>query len=208
MKKTIATLIFSALSTTAIAETIFNNPFDDENRPPKFYGGGALGFGKHGDTCDQAFFTSSTCENTGMQWKVYGGIRVNPMLGIEAGYRGMGETSLEGTTSGNDNVALNKELSGFDISALGYIPISPELEVFGKAGLLHWTQDEQEITNGTTKSTNTTGNSLLLGAGSEYAINPNMKVRAEWEHVFNAGDDTPSSTDVDVFSIGANFSSF
>jgi opacity protein-like surface antigen len=200
-------LLLSGLACVSSANG-FNNPFDAENRPPQFYGGASIGYSKHEDTCDQAFFNSNNCDDSNGTWKVYGGARVNPMMGIEGGYRSLGETSLDGISTGGDSVALSKELSGYDVSAVGFLPVSPVLESFAKAGIFHWEQDQVETTNGQSKVQNRSGNSLLVGAGAQFSLQQNMKLRAEWEHIFNAGDETASSTDVDMYSVGVSFSSF
>lgn len=200
-------LLLSGLSSISWA-TGFNNPFDAENRPPQFYGGASIGYGKHEDTCDQAFFNSNNCDDSNGAWKVYGGARVNPMMGIEGGYRNLGETSLDGISTGGDSVALSKTLNGYDVSAVGFLPVSPVLESFAKAGIFHWEQDQVETTNGQSKIQNRSGNSLLVGAGAQFSLQQNMKLRAEWEHIVNAGDETASSTDIDLYSVGVSFSSF
>jgi len=183
------------------------NTMDAENQPPKFYGGLSLGLGKHPDTCDQAFFDSRNCENSSMAWKTFAGVKVNPMLGIEGGYRNAGETKLNGVSTGGDDVSLDKKLTGFDISAVGFMPLSPEMEAFGKAGIFHWNQEEVTLTNGETRYEENSGNSLMIGAGAQYILNQNMRLRGEWEHMFDTGDETSSSTDVDQLSLGFSFSS-
>lgn len=213
MPMLLGTLLVSILSSQVVMANGFSNffgggnPMDSENQPPKFYGGLSLGYGNHSDTCDQAFFESSHCESSGMTWKAFAGVKVNPMMGIEGGYRNLAETQLNGTSTAGDDISLDKKLSGFDLSAVGFMPVSPEMEAFGKAGLVRWNQEEVQITNGATKYIETSGNSLLIGAGAQYILNQNMRLRGEWEHIFDAGDETSSSTDVDNYSLGFSFSS-
>ena len=198
-----ATLNVNALDLTEVA-----NPFDEDGQPAKFYVGTSFGFGNHGDTCKESFINNAGCNDKGFAWKAYGGARLNPMFGIEGGYRNLGDTKLSGSDGSGNSISLEKEVAGFDIEGVGFFPVSSEIEVFGKAGLMHWQQDT--VKTETIKNTNSTdsGTSLLLGGGAQYQMNENTKLRAEWERVFGVGGSTTSETDVDMISAGITFSAF
>lgn len=213
MKKLSLTILSTLLSTAALNVNALDltevaNPFDEDGQPAKFYVGASFGFGKHGNTCKESFINNPGCEDKGFAWKAYGGAKLNPMFGIEGGYRNLGDTKLSGSDSSGNSISLEKQVAGVDIEGVGFFPVSNEIELFGKAGLMHWQQDTVNTGKAKTSSSKDSGTSLLLGGGGQYQINENTKLRAEWERVFGVGSSTASETDVDMISAGITFSAF
>lgn len=201
-------LLSTSFNAYSMGITEVSNPFDDDGQPAKFYVGAGLGFGKHNDTCKESFINSIDCDDAGFAWKAYGGARLSPMFGIEGGYRNLGDAKLTGTDGSGNSVSLEKEIAGFDVEAVGFFPVSNEIEVFGKAGLMHWEQDVVKSETVKTTTSKDSGTSLLLGAGAQYKMNENTSLRAEWERVFGVGGSTTSETDVDMLTAGITFSAF
>lgn len=184
------------------------NPFDENGAPAKFYIGGNLGISKQAGTCDETFINSPSCKDSGASYKIYGGARLNPMFGIEGGYRKFNNTKISGTDGSGNPTSLDKSISGFDIEGIGYYPITHEIEVFGKAGLLRWNQDTLKKEQIQETNASEKGTSLLIGTGGNYQINDNLKVRTEWEHIFKTGGSNSSQTDINMFSAGVTFTTF
>ena len=78
------------------------------------------------------------------------GYMVNENLGLEVGYKSLGEYVVEPgdyTTSSGTDFTLHsggQEVSGFNFGFIGVLPIQGGLDIYGKAGMLRW-EDEIEI---------------------------------------------------------------
>ena len=140
----------------------------DKPGSDKFYGGTSMGYGS--SNCS---YSGIDCSGVGV--KVFGGYKFNDNVAIEGGYHQLfsAEETLGSTT-------VQVEGSGLSLNALGIYPVSPQLDVFGKVGLMAW--EETAKTNQTTNGI-LSGSDLLLGAGADYKLNENWGIRGEYEHV-------------------------
>ncbi len=211
MKKQLTIITLTGLITFTSINVSANgivNPFDENGAPATFYMGGNLGASKQAETCNETFINNASCEDSGISYKIYGGARLNPMFGIEGGYRKFNDTKILGIDGSGNPTSLDKSISGFDLEGIAYYPITNEIEIFGKAGLLRWNQDTikkeqiQEIV------ASEKGTSLLIGAGGDYQITDNLRIRTEWERIFNTGGTNSSETDIDMLSAGMTFTTF
>ena len=198
-------LSFSALN--AHAEGIAN-PFTENGEAVKYYLGAGIGAGRQGGTCEENFINDATCEDSGISYKVFGGARLNPMFAVEGGYRKFNDTKISGTDGSGNPTSLEKSISGYDLEAVAFFPVSQEIELFGKAGLMKWNQDTVKKETIQTSNDSETSVSLLLGGGAEYKMNDNIKLRGEWERVFKTGGTNSSETDIDMITAGITFSAF
>lgn len=170
----------------------------------KLYAGGSIGAGQQGDVCNDPFFNGS-CDDKDVAWKVFGGARINPMLGAEVAYNKLGKTSATGTTGGS-SAGLENSLTGISAAGVGYFPVTSQIEAFGKAGVIFWDRETTQTSNGTNINSEDDGTSPILGGGAQYKLNDNLHVRGEWEHMFNVGADSSYETDVDLYSVGLMYS--
>lgn len=170
----------------------------------KLYAGVALSRNGHSDVCNDAFF-SGTCHDSDNSWKVYGGARINPMLGVEAAYARYGDAGKSGVTPGGESVALNNEINSLNLTGVGYVPVAPQVEILGKAGLSFWKRESSKTIGTTTENSEDNGASPMIGLGAQYQIQDNLHLRGEWEHIFSTGDDIDFETDVNSLSLGLMF---
>lgn len=211
------TMRFSAMTLFAFSLTAVTAPLQAADSPfaavppipvfdngAKLYAGAALSRNGHSDICNDAFF-AGTCHDSDNSWKVYGGARLNPMMGFEAAYARYGEAGKAGITAGGGSVALSNELTSLNAAGVGYMPVAPQMELLGKAGLAFWKRDSSKTIGTTTEHSKDNGASPLIGLGAQYQIQDNLHLRGEWEHIFNAGDDAEFETDVNSLSIGLMF---
>ena len=98
---------------------------------PKLYVGGSVGGSQQGDSCNDPFFEGS-CDNKDTSWKVFGGVRLNPMTGAEITYHELGTAKMNGV-SGGTYASMKNSVSGTSISGVGYVPMAQGLEAFAKA---------------------------------------------------------------------------
>ncbi|MDD2776711.1 MAG: porin family protein [Gallionella sp.] len=178
MKKITAILLFSMMAAPAFAA---NNE--------GFYVGGTLGNGRLG-------FTSNVALSKATDF-VYGGLfgyRYNQNLAVEAQFTGVGKsTTVTGATLKGD---------AFSLVAVGILPVSSSVELFGKLGA-----SSTKITAAGFTTQGETRTGVTLGIGGQYSVSPNIAIRAGWdgypEAVSNAGVKTFGYAS--VFSVGAIF---
>lgn len=220
MKKSIlvAVAIAAFSSSSVFAGGSILGGSSSEDSTGAIYGGASIGQSSD-STCDSvadqagALLGDIDCP-TPSGWKVFGGYNVAPNLAVEGAYVDFGDASTEGTipvipaVNAVPNPAkLTSTASGFNVSGVASAPVTNEVNVFGKAGLMMW---EKETTASVSRvgvnsativqSTTTDGVDLSLGAGAEYKINDNWGVRGELEH-FNGLNNN-------LYSVGATFSTF
>jgi len=176
------------------------------NNGMKLYAGASLGHASQSDACNNPFFEGD-CDDGSLSWKAFAGTRVNPMFGAEIAYASYGEASEEGKV-GQEIVFRENELSGLQINAVGYLPIAamPQVEVIGKAGAMLWERDTQASVGDEPRDSKDDGIAPMLSLGAQYQLDPSIHLRAEWEHVFNAGADSAHETDVDNYSLSLIYS--
>ncbi len=173
----------------------------------KVYAGGGVGYTGQANVCHSPFFEGS-CDDSAVSYKVFAGARFNPLLGAEVTYVDHGEAAMSGSV-GTQQVASKNHITGFQITAVGYLPLAtsaaPNLEVIGKAGVLFW-QSDSEVEIGTAKRSSGDGASTLIGFGAQYRFHQNMSLRGEWEHTFGSGADSGFETDIDNYSMSLLYS--
>jgi hypothetical protein len=167
------------------------------------YGGASLGASNQG-----AFDDGTTVGG-----KVFAGMKFNQMFGAELGYMSLGEAETESKNApgGRLLTKVTSDLDAIYAAGVGYVPVAPRTQMIGKAGVARWSQDSsRNVINIEEKSTaSDSGLSPLIGIGAQYRVAPNMHLRGELEHIFNAGtEDTDQETGVDLLSLGFTFSTF
>ncbi|PID50506.1 MAG: hypothetical protein CR991_01145 [Proteobacteria bacterium] len=165
----------------------------------RFYGGAGLGMASQDqfDDGNAAF------------GRIYGGVRFNHLFSAEVGYLGLGEVESD-TMDGRNPATLKSDSRALYAAGLAYMPVSSNLELMGKAGVLKWDQDNTKHVERVDISShsNDDGVSPLIGLGAQYWINPNIQTRVELEHIFGMGEADDYETDVNMLSAGLNFSTY
>lgn len=150
-----------------------------------FYGGLSAGFYQ-----TDCFIADDTCRSGA--WKVYGGYDITEKVSLELAYHNLGtieDLDISGTgASGVVTLPVGK--NGFSVlGKVGAVKLNAKGTVKNVVGT-------QVISSELKKSA--TG--MLIGAGTEYDIDDNWKIRTEYEHI--GGDYS-----VGLFSIGVGYSS-
>lgn len=197
-----------------------------------FYGGASAGMSQYDGAC-AASSTSNECEDSSSGYKVFAGVRLSPnqhsrvmgpggisvptaslpTLGAEIGYIDFGESTADDHVGrpapGGFNADVSSEVSAVYAAGVGYLPVAQGTELIGKAGVAYWDQKgkldvptEPTLNNESSNS----GVGLMLGAGAQYHINPNLSIRGEYEHIMGTGSDTSYESDASMLSLGAVFS--
>jgi len=164
--------------------------------------------------------TTSTFDNEDYGYSFVGGYRLNSWLAVEGGYMGLGKQPYRATMQGNFlpavegdplepsplTVTTNAKTGGFSLSALGILPMSYRWELYGRLGVL-FASNELTLyaTDGVgafKQTSNGSSTDFLAGAGATFTFAEIYGLRAEYQRVFDAGDDTVGEADTDLVTLG------
>ena len=177
-----------------------------------WYGGGALGVTSLGHTVgdfDDGSIVAGRIDDDDFGWKLFGGYRFLPFLGVEAGYVQLAvESDSSPTFSGISDgsgflyrpgpVTVDiEDPAGFYAAAVGRLPIGTRFAAFGKFGVFNWDADVTTTHLGVVERRGDSGTSTLIGAGFEAKVMPLIRVRAEWESYASV-----VGGDMDLLSLG------
>lgn len=128
---------------------------------------------------------------------------------IIAGYRFMGFLAVEGSyidfgnledsfTGGGEPVSVETDLSGFDVCAMGMLPLGIA-DLFAKAGLVSWDTDIQAAVGQIIDHGSDSGTDMVFGLGAQVRFK-GLAVRGEVEYF-----DIADADSVYLISLGATF---
>lgn len=143
------------------------------------------------DLCNGIAGPGVNCDDEDTGLKLFGGYKFTPNFAAEAAWIDLGEVSASGFGG-----TATAEADGFQIAAVGMIPINPQWSIFGKLGAFMW---DATVTTSSGFSVGDDGTDIMLGFGGMWNITPKIGLRAEWER-FDV-----DSEDVDFLSVGVQF---
>jgi opacity protein-like surface antigen len=117
-------------------------------------------------------------------YKVFGGYRFIDYLALEAEY-------LDGGTV--EDAGLEIDVSGFNVSAVGILPLGERFDVFAKLGMLFWDAD----TNGLGSDS---GEDFSWGIGGGFHFTDQFGMQLEYQ-----GFEIEDTDTVDMISLGASW---
>jgi len=152
--------------------------------------------------------TVSSTRDTG--YRVFGGYQLHKYIAVEAGYVDLGKFDFRTDVSPPPgSLSGSTRISGFELSALGLLPIGDKVTAFARVGALAGetktaytgTGSIQVLIGGETQKRSST--QLVYGAGLSYAINNRLAVRGEWSKYTKLGNVlTGGQTDANLYSLG------
>jgi len=170
----------------------------DSNAEIYPYVGFSLGESSTDDDCgdDSNLPEYYECEGTATANKIFGGVRLNKNIAIEASYMDMGKL----TKTINNISRITAESKGTNLSLLGIIPASEFIEFFGKVGLLYWNTSTSGsgIIDG---SVDDNGTDISFGIGLSLG-NDRYAFRAEFERLNKLGDEYNPGGPITIGFIG------
>lgn len=132
---------------------------------------------------------------------VSGGYRFSRFLAAEGGVTGIGDSTVE-----NSSGSRTARQGDTRFLAVGYLPLNPSIELFGKAGIgLHTTRIRGSGSYSGTTGPHTTSN-VIVGAGVQLNFNQRFSMRMQYESLGKAkSSDTDPGADLSRLSVGAMF---
>lgn len=138
---------------------------------PGFYAG--VGIGNASAEEDESGFDG---DDTG--FKLFGGYSFNDNFAIELAYFDGGAPD---DNFGPINVEL--EVTGFNASAVGRLPVSDTVSLFGKIGFASYDLEATASSGGFSASADDSDSDLSYGVGASVSFAERFEVRVEWEAI-------------------------
>ncbi|MBI5917766.1 MAG: outer membrane beta-barrel protein [Nitrosomonadales bacterium] len=170
-----------------------------------FYGAVDLGQAKQKDSCTGAP-AGVSCTATATAFRIGGGYQLNPNVGLEVSYGDYGAAKASGPALGP--VSLSLAATGFQVSAVGSLPVSDAFAFTGKIGVANTTLKTSASALGLNiglGSTSTT--TLAYGIGVRYNLTPTIALRAQYEDLgkMNYPGGVTGKTGLSLISAGVTF---
>lgn len=187
------TLRFAAAMASALAlSTPASAGFFDFTLAP--YLGASVGQATSDVTCPAA----TSCDDSDLAWKIYGGLEVNEYISMEFGYADMGEVEYTGAQTGT------REVAGVTMHLLGTYALSPNFSLLASGGLNILSTDVKG-----TVAAEDTDVAWSFGLGAQYNFTKSLGLRVEWERYFEVGSSNfnggTGEADIDLISAGVTF---
>lgn len=128
-----------------------------------FYMGGDIGRTKN--NANATTDPRANVKKSDTSYGIYGGYQLNRYLAAEVGVARLGTQKIGNT---------NSKTTTYSLDAIGRLPVSDSLAVYGRLGGAHYERSYNGIPNERAHSVG-----LKVGVGADYAINKNWAVRTE-----------------------------
>ncbi|MDB1125487.1 OmpA family protein [Vibrio algarum] len=148
-----------------------------------------------------------SCDKDMLGGGIYGGVQWNKWIATEIGYLDFGDVDAVYPALMNASIKApySSEIKGIEFSLKPSIQINDKLTVFGKVGALAWQNEVKgrEIDFDYTKSEK--GWDALFGLGTEYALNDQWFLRAEFQQFPNLGGHETGRSNISMLSAGITY---
>lgn len=147
-----------------------------------FYAG--AGLGQMNTDVDDVFGLDYDFDEDEVGFKVFGGYRFFPWLGVEGAYLDGGNPSIRESV-GDETLKLGIDIWSLVASAVFALPVGERFELFVKPGVAYW---DAETTLGFSSPTfsdsfrdDDSGSAFFIGAGAGFDVTDNFGLRLEYE---------------------------
>ena len=154
--------------------------------------------------------TSTSVDDKGTGWKLFGGYRFNENLAVEGAYVDLGKLTFSSIITAPSSGTLTGEVKmkeGIYIDVVGMLPLNDMFSVYGKLGVYSMkTEISASLTGGGSASDSARNSDATIGVGGEIKFADNLAARAEWERFSKVGDSNKTGQgDVDLWSVNMLF---
>ena len=174
--KNLSTYISIPLIITSFA---FVNNLNAASYP---YVGLSIGQATIEDACESSGISVVSCEDSDTSFKLYWGAKTHRNFAFEVAYIDMGESVITGNLD-----TLTIEAASLNPSIFGIVPVSYNLDIFAKVGLMYW--EAKKFSSGTFNGTisSSEGMDATFGFGANFGVSRNFALRAEFEKFSRVG---------------------
>jgi opacity protein-like surface antigen len=179
---------------------------------PGFYVGAGAGQARYDDNLPEqiraaylgntgySFTSADLTDDTGQAWKVFGGYRFLPWLGVEFGWVDLGEVrsnfvlrSLVPLTNASANIDGRYNVAGPSATVFGELDFNDRLSGILRVGYFNARFDYDESGTSAAGRPHSFSNSedsggLTYGLGLNVAVTPNWDVRLDWDRYRDVGN--------------------
>jgi OmpA-OmpF porin, OOP family len=149
--------------------------------------------------------TSINDDNRDTGYKLFGGYRINRNFAVEGGYFNLGKFGFTATTVPAGTLNGSIKLQGFNLDAVGILPITDKFSAFGRAGMNYAEAKDSFSGTGAVNVLNPTPSKrdtdYKFGLGLQYDFTESLGMRLEAER-YRINDAVGNKGDVDLFSVG------
>lgn len=153
-------------------------------------------------TTDSCVVAGSTCDDTDMAYKLFGGLEVNEYISMEVGYVNLGEVDYSVPTG-------TRSTHGMAMQLVGTYALNPSFTLVARGGLNILNTEVDGAVAGASGNTGDTDVVWSAGLGGQYNFSKAVGLRVEWERYFEAGSSNfnggTGEADIDLFSAGLVF---
>jgi OOP family OmpA-OmpF porin len=149
--------------------------------------------------------TSIDDDDRDIGYKAFGGFKINKNFAVEAGYFNLGKFGFTATTVPAGTLNGNLKYSGFNLDALGILPLFDSFSAFGRVGVQYGKARDSFSGTGFVSVTNPDPSkgaaNYKAGLGVQYDFTDTIGLRAEWER-YRINDAVGNHGDLDLLSVG------
>ncbi|MCH9755523.1 MAG: outer membrane beta-barrel protein [Candidatus Rickettsiella isopodorum] len=158
---------------------------------------------------------ANNLSNNGLAGRLALGYQFNQNFAVEVGYLQLGQRKVNVLVSPEQS-SLKLRQNALDLVGKGIIPVSNNIDVYGKLGVAYLTSDIKETVKEGGHSTTTYDLNDVAGVnkhqwapeaaiGVTYDITPNVSVDTSWTHIQPLGKNRPGNIDFVAVGLGYNF---
>ncbi|MEN9916648.1 MAG: hypothetical protein RLY40_580 [Pseudomonadota bacterium] len=188
------------LSTTVLAASVLTT-MTTYAATPGFYVSGQAGYA---DTHMKSQLKSGSgigLNNDGLSGRVALGYKITPKVAVEVGYLQLPEAKV---TIRSENKTYSNQQYAIDIAAKGTLPITNNVNVYGKLGVAYLTT---QLDANTKLDDDISKRKFApeVAIGMSYDITPSVTVDTSLTHIQTLGSRRPGNIDFLAVGVGYNF---
>lgn len=140
-----------------------------------------------------------SCGSTATAFRGLVGWQFNPWWAAEFSYADFGDFNASGVYQGAP-VNSTAHVSGFEIAAVGTLPMNPYFALTGRVGLASTDVSDSGFYS---PSANTT--TLALGAGLKLKVNRQVALHANYDYYGRVGNSATGTSDLGALTVGVTY---
>lgn len=152
--------------------------------------------------------TSFVEDNKDNGFKIFGGYKFNKNFALEGGYFNLGKFGFTSTTLPAGTLTGQIKLQGFNIDAVGILPIADKFSAFARVGAQYAQTKDSFVGSGAVVPVNPSPSKNELnykaGLGVQYDFTESVGLRGEWER-YRINDAVGGRGDINMYSVGLVF---